>query len=262
VGLFNFLGKPELPRDAKFAGFVYPDNPDELRTTLEDALLDSTRDARAIVTPHSDLSIVAPVAGAAFARLAPAKRVVVIGPSHKIPFAGLAVPNADGWTTPLGTMRIDTAAYEEVADLGLIRVMDPAFDPEPAIEVQLPWLQLTQPKAKLVPLLCGDAKASPVADVLERLLDENTVLVVACEFAWDRSEREVVRLDEETFEAIDARDLDRLRRSHVTAGTPLGALVEVAKRRGWQSERLLHRTSRELGAPDDRTAGYAALVFS
>lgn len=263
MGLFSFLGKPELPRDATFAGFLYPDARDDLRALLDEALDNhAPRDARAIVVPHSDLTIVAPVAAAAFARLVPAKRIVVLGPSHKIPFAGLAVPNADGWTTPLGTMRVDTDAYDDVADLGMIRVMDAAFDPEPAIEVQLPWLQVTGAKFQIVPLLCGDADAEDVAEVLDRLVDDDTALVVACEFAWDRDEREVVRLDDDTLDAIAANDVDRVRRSDVTARTPLGAVMTLAKRRGWNAETLLHRTSRELGASDDRVAGFAAVRFA
>jgi AmmeMemoRadiSam system protein B len=239
---------------------LYPGDPETLRELMGE-MSESANAAQAIVVPHSDLNLVAPVSAAAFARLAPARRVVVIGPSHKLPFAGLAVPNADGWTTPLGTLHIDTAAYDDVASMGMVRVMDAAFDVEPAVELQLPWLQVRQRKPQLVPLLCGDAKDEDVAQVLDALLLEDTVLVVACELAWDRSEREVHRIDEATFDAITALAPDRLQRAHVTAGTPLGALLRVARRRGWSAETLLHQTSRELGATGDRVAGYAAVGF-
>lgn len=258
--LKRLFGLPEFPRAARFAGMFYPEDASALAAlTAVDATEPS---ARAVVVPHSDIELVAPVARAAYSQLVDARRAVVIGPSHKIPFAGVAVPNADGWTSPLGTLRIDTGAYDGLEDIGVVRVMDPAFEAEPAIELQVPWLQQRfGDKLKLIPLLCGDANVDDVEAVLDRLLDDETVLVVACEFARDLPAKEVRALDETLLRAICGTDRVQIRRGHATARVPLAALHAIGRNRGWNANVAQYATSTDLGGPEQHAAGYAAISF-
>lgn len=260
--LWRMLGQPELVREPRFDSLFYPSQKTELAELIAGALGEGPADARAIIVPHSDLRLVAEVVGAGFSRLARARRVVVLGPSHKVPFAGVAVPNADGWRTPLGTSRIDVKAFKSLEPMQIVRVLDPVFDAEPAAELLVPWIQTTHPRAMLIGMLAGDVRALQLRDVLSMLDDGDTVFVVASELGRDLGERDLVRQDEQTLAQIERLDSKGLTSDHLTARSAVTALIDYAGDRGWRAERVLHRTSRELGARDERTAGFAAIAFS
>lgn len=259
--LSRFFGKPTFPREPLFAGRFYPADPAVLRKLLEAAMIDGPRDARAIIVPHSDINLVAALAGAGYGRLARSRRTVVVGPSHKIPFSGFAVPNADGFTSPLGTMKVDTEAYDQLGETTAVRVLDVAFDAEPALELQIPWLQIASPKTSVVPLLCGDLADEQALRVMDDFVDDESTLVVAAELARDLPPDELRMRDEATLTAIEGLDADAIGRGDVSSRTPVRALLQLAASRRWKPEILDYRTSDELGAAGELAAGFMAIAF-
>ena len=76
---------------------------------------------KAIIAPHAGYVYSGPIAASAYARLGPAadvvRRVVLIGPSHRVPVHGLAAPTVDAFETPLGRVALDRAAIDELLAL-------------------------------------------------------------------------------------------------------------------------------------------------
>jgi len=119
------------------AGTFYPATPDALnravRTALAAAQVESVA-AKAIVAPHAGYIYSGPIAGTSFQSVAHLKhhirRIVLIGPTHRLHFFGIAVPTATGLATPLGTVAIDHAGVDLALQDPNVRLIDAAFDGE------------------------------------------------------------------------------------------------------------------------------------
>ena len=116
----------------------------------------------ALVSPHAGLHYSGPVAAHSYALLRgrAAISVVLVGPSHRAAFDGIALHARGAWETPLGGVPID----EELA--AALLAADPMLFDDPAphacehsLEMQLPFLQRVLPELRIVPVLMG----SPVA---------------------------------------------------------------------------------------------------
>src|SRR5512132_1435219 len=114
-------------RSPAVAGMFYPERARELQAILSNVLSDATSRAeagsapKAIIAPHAGYVYSGPIAASAYARLQPiahvVHRVVLIGPSHRVPLRGLAVPSVHAFTTPLGRVDLDRAAIADVLGL-------------------------------------------------------------------------------------------------------------------------------------------------
>ncbi|MBN1773020.1 MAG: AmmeMemoRadiSam system protein B, partial [Deltaproteobacteria bacterium] len=130
--------EPESVFPSQVAGGFYPEDPTELRTAVEKYLADAAPPVAPLVEAVGT--------------------VVVMAPSHHYPLAGAAVLADDVYETPLGRVRVDTALRVRLVELaGLDLVVDSSFfRREHALEVQLPFLQVALPEARVLPLIVGD----------------------------------------------------------------------------------------------------------
>jgi AmmeMemoRadiSam system protein B len=250
----------------------YPRRAPELSAEIEELLADAaTRIAagpvpKAIIAPHAGYIYSGPIAASAYARLMPAaervRRIVLIGPAHRVPFGGLAVPSTDVFATPLGPVRIDKAAIEAIARLPQVHVLDAAHADEHALEVHLPFMQMIFADFSVVPIVVGDASAEDVAGVLEALWGgDETVIVVSSDLshylAYDRAQA----LDARTSQAIESLDVKSIGRDQACGRLPVAGLLTVARRRGLAVNRLDLRNSGDTAGDRARVVGYGAWVF-
>src|SRR5713101_4219371 len=166
-------------RLAAVAGTFYPGDSRSLITELDDLLGGVEHLAprlgfpKALIVPHAGYIYSGPVAARAYDEVAAARgvvrRVVMLGPVHRVPVRGLALPGAQMFETPLGTVPIDRDACRAVQDLPQVVTSDPAHALEHSLEVQLPFLQKILGDFALVPLAVGMANVEEVAEVIERL---------------------------------------------------------------------------------------------
>src|SRR5579871_103002 len=134
-------------RQPAVAGLFYPADAGGLHSALASHVGRSPWpiDAKAIIAPHAGYVYSGPIAGTVYGALAhragQIRRVVLLGPAHRLDFRGIALPTARAFATPLGLVPIDHAALASLAGLPEVKVLDRAFDHEHALEVQLPFLQ-------------------------------------------------------------------------------------------------------------------------
>src|SRR5918992_5783713 len=103
-------------RPPAVAGLFYPEDPQELREMVS-AYLRRAAGAvaaaapKALIVPHAGYVYSGSVAAAAYARVAARRaairRIVLIGPSHRVYLRGMAVPACEAFRTPLGSIPID-----------------------------------------------------------------------------------------------------------------------------------------------------------
>ena len=126
---------------------------------------------KALIVPHAGYAYSGPVAARAYLTLEPGagvvRRVVLVGPSHRVAFEGLAVPTCGAFATGLGAVPIDESAREQVLALPFVHSRDDAHRDEHSLEVQLPFLQEVLGGFIALPILVGRATEKQVAEALE-----------------------------------------------------------------------------------------------
>ncbi|HTO49568.1 MAG TPA: AmmeMemoRadiSam system protein B [Burkholderiales bacterium] len=258
-------------RAAAVAGTFYPGEQTTLARELL-GMLDETRDAplvpgfpKALIVPHAGYIYSGHVAAHAYALLRPAmgvvKRVVLLGPCHRVAVCGLALPEATAFETPLGRVEIDEAAVAELKDLPQVSVNAATHAHEHSLEVQVPFLQQVLKGFKLVPLVVGQATREQVAGVLDRLWGgPETLIVISSDLSHYHPYNTARAIDRKTVQAIMGfrTDID-----HVQAcgATPVTGFLETAKRRGMTPELLDARNSGDTAGGRDRVVGYASFAF-
>ena len=257
-------------RPAAVAGHFYPREEQELKQQVDTLLAQGAANAefpcKAIIVPHAGYSYSGPVAASAYVLLrphaAPIRRVVLLGPSHRVGFHGLATSTADAFHTPLGDVPLDRQALESLSDLPQVQPLEQAHAMEHSLEVQLPFLQRILNDFKLVPLVVGEASAETVAEVLERLWGgEETLIVISTDLSHYHDYATAKRLDNASSAAIEALNGEAIAYEDACGRNPLRGLLLLAKRKGMQVHTLDLRNSGDTAGPRDRVVGYGAYAL-
>lgn len=259
-----------LSRQPAVAGMFYPANPGELaaevRTLLSGARQEtSSRVPKALIVPHAGYVYSGPVAAEAYARLASVanqiRRVVLLGPVHRVPVRGLALPRATEFVTPLGKIPLDTEAMRAVSDLPQVTVSDEAHALEHSLEVHLPFLQTVLGEFSLLPFAVGSATAAEVAAVLERVWGgEETLIVISSDLSHFLPYDVARQIDSETVNRILALK-SGLNHEQACGATPVNGLLAYAARHGLEAELLDVRNSGDTAGDKSRVVGYASIAF-
>ena len=257
-------------RPAAVAGRFYPADPGELRELIR-TLLAKTPDAsgpapKAIIAPHAGYLYSGPVAASAYARLIPGreriKRVVMFGPAHFVPVAGLAATTAEGFATPLGIVPVDTKAIEMLQALPQVVSADEAHVREHSLEVHLPFLQTVLADFSVVPLAVGDATPSEVHEVMEMLWGgPETCIVVSSDLSHFYDMRTARERDRATADAIEALKPADIAEDQACGRISIRGLLEAAQQHGLRGRALDLRNSGDIAGPRDRVVGYGAFAF-
>jgi AmmeMemoRadiSam system protein B/AmmeMemoRadiSam system protein A len=261
-------------RPPAVAGMFYPGDAASLQDELATCLavppaptFDATTKGllKAIIAPHAGYIYSGGTAGHAYALLAPLagriRRVVLLGPCHRVSVRGLAAPTVKAFATPLGSIPLDRAALDALADLPQVVASDAAHAQEHSLEVQLPFLQTVLGEFELVPLAVGDASAGEVAEVLDRLWGgPETLIVISSDLSHFHSYREAQSIDNATVAHILA--LDQLTSFDQACGAlPINGLLAVARRRGLRIERVAQCNSGDTAGDKGRVVGYASFAL-
>jgi AmmeMemoRadiSam system protein B len=248
---------------------------------------------KAIIAPHAGYTYSGPIAASAFAALAPGiptcptaapaasaapagghqpkgaaagaaaavRRVVLLGPSHRVAFRGLALPDSETFSTPLGQVPLDFNAIADVARLPQVLVRPDAHSAEHSLEVELPFLQVLLGEFQLVPLVVGDAEPEDVAEVLDLLWGgADTLVVVSSDLSHYLPAAAAERADRATAARIGALG-GPLDPREACGAMPINGLLAAARRRGLVPRLLDLRHSGDTSGDRSRVVGYGAWAF-
>jgi MEMO1 family protein len=259
-----------MTRDPAVAGSFYPADPRELRAQLEQLLADARPvgvTPKALIAPHAGYIYSGPIAATAYKTLAPRadeiRRVVLLGPSHFVPFRGIALPGPGPFRTPLGDVELDDAALASIEGRHGVTRLPQAHAREHSLEVQLPFLQVVLPQFRLVPLAVGHAADEDVAAVLAALWGgPETLIVVSSDLSHYLSYDAAVLVDGETANAIERLDGEPLDGEHACGCHPIRGLLRLARERGLRVVPLDRRNSGDTAGDRRRVVGYGAWAFT
>ncbi|MFZ1830795.1 MAG: AmmeMemoRadiSam system protein B [Candidatus Competibacteraceae bacterium] len=257
-------------RTPAVAGMFYPANAAELRsqvkTFLNQVHTPVAPPPKAIIAPHAGYIYSGPVAAFAYARLKAARnlitRVVLLGPSHRVGFRGIAISAMAAFATPLGMVAIDQEAVEQVRQLPEVGFLEQAHAQEHSLEVHLPFLQEVLGAFKLTPLVVGDARPPQVGAVLEALWGgPETLIVISSDLSHYHDYQTACVMDRETSSAIEHLRFEDISYEQACGRNPVNGLLWVARRKGLQCETLDLRNSGDTAGTRDQVVGYGAYAF-
>ncbi len=283
-----------LPKVRKpaVAGTFYPASSEEIRSMVSPWMhpCSDSPAPQALIVPHAGYVFSGEVAASAFSRIPRRhayKRIFLIGPSHRVGFAGASVDTLyDYASTPLGNIRIDAAMGEE-----LIRKGDGAFtcradahDREHCLEVQLPFLQMVfEEVPPVVPIVVGTQRLGvlqQIAEVIEPYFNEENLFVISSDFSHYPSYEDAKTSDLCLAKAITSGGLEAFlqalsdisRKDFPGEDTPacgasaiaiLLSIMDAQGRDGFSTEHVMYRNSGDSDYGDkDRVVGYNAIIVT
>lgn len=221
---------------------------------------------RGIVAPHAGYIYSGPVAASAFRAAEGARdqvrRAIVFGPAHLVPITGIAAPSHEAFLTPLGEVPVDTAAVAELAAEGLVRIDDAPHAPEHAIEVELPFLLETLGPLPIVPLVFGRASDAEAIEVIRRLWDDETLLIVSTDLSHYLPYQTARLRDRRTATAIEALRPGEIGPDDACGHLALRAALALAREEGLRALQLDLRNSGDTAGDRARVVGYGAWAFA
>jgi AmmeMemoRadiSam system protein B/AmmeMemoRadiSam system protein A len=220
---------------------------------------------KALVVPHAGYIYSGAVAARAYYDIAPArgivKRVVLLGPAHRVAVRGLALPAAGFFDTPLGRVAIDQGAVAELASLPQVVYSAPAHAMEHSLEVQLPFLQKALGEFALVPFAVGMASVEEVAAVLERLWGgAETLIVISTDLSHYHAYDEAREIDRATIARIARQAID-INHEEACGATPLNGLLFLAKKKNLSVKLLAACNSGDTAGGKSRVVGYSSFAL-
>lgn len=258
-------------RPPAVAGAFYPADPAKLSTDIRQLLGHSAAPVprlgwpKALVLPHAGYIYSGAVAAAGYAAWRAGRgaiaRVILIGPTHRVPLRGVALAGADFFATPLGRVPVDREAEALLADLQFVVTSPRAHALEHALEVHLPFLQEVLGAFTVVPLAVGEATPDEVAHILERLWGgPETVIALSTDLSHFHTQREAQRLDAHTAERVLALRHD-IEPNEACGARPLNGLLLAAQRRGLVIHKLMQCTSGDTAGDLKRVVGYGSFAL-
>jgi AmmeMemoRadiSam system protein B len=259
-------------REPVVADRFYPSKPAPLKRLIEDCIAAARpsdfggNSLKAVIAPHAGYSYSGPIAASALAPLARDKgvirHIVLIGPSHRVPFQGLAIPSSEAFATPLGKICIDTESCESLLALPQVQVLDNAHAQEHSLEVELPFLQVFLETFTFTPLVVGEATDMEVADVIERVWGgPETRFVISSDLSHYLPYGEAIETDRKTADAVESLRPECIRAHQACGRIPMRAMLIAARKRELQAMTVDLRNSGDTSGIGDRVVGYGAFAF-
>lgn len=279
-----------MQREPIVAGRFYEGNRDallkQIKSCFEHPLgidgraIDASGKLKALILPHAGYMFSGPPASFGFARLKNEKplpeRIIMLGPKHTHYGPAFSVSSAEAWTTPLGSVAVDSTLCREICEkIEGFDLDSSAHKFEHSLEVQLPFLQYVygdQP-FEIVPIAVGYVDFSDLQEKFSALREylatkdlAKTVFLVSSDFSHDTPRELAYRLDAEvidlitSFRAREFYDTIIEENRSVCGVMPISALLLLLDSSSIQAKKLAYSTSMDI-MEHDRGVGYAAIAF-
>lgn len=262
-------------RPPAVAGTFYPGDAAELEASVRQYLDRAKSEIggidgpvpKAIIAPHAGYVYSGLTAAAAYNALAPARgiirRVLLLGPCHRVAVRGLALPSAEAFATPLGDVPVDRDAAKLIEKLPQVRVFDDTHKADHALEVHLPFLQIVLENFSMVPLIVGQASTEEVAEVLEALWGgPETLILISSDLSHYLPYKDAQASDDNARQCIERLDAMALSEEQACGRNSIRPLLSLARQKGMKVLTADVRNSGDTaGTKDQQVVGYGSWLF-
>jgi AmmeMemoRadiSam system protein B len=277
-------GEPQDKEDIRksiLAGAWYPRNKQTLTKAIEGYLAQADAKSpegnlKALIVPHAGHIYSGPVAAHAYALLRgkDIRRVIMIGPSHRLRFRGVSVNQQSGYETPLGIVPVDQELSKKIIGADrLIRQVPKAHASEHALEIQLPFLQTVLDDFEIVPIIMGEQDYRTCSRLAEILYDvvgdlNKTLLLASTDLSHYHSDKQARALDSEfinqvrEFSPKGLFDALSSGRCEACGGGPTITVMLTAQAWGANHSEILHYAhSGNVTGDESGVVGYLAAAL-
>ena len=268
-------------RPPAVASMFYPGGTAELRNVVHKYLSNAgieedysqlkkeeIAELRTLIVPHAGYIYSGKIAASAYRLLKQNqnqfKRVLLLGPAHRVWLQGAAFPETDAFETPLGEITLDKELKEKIlAEFSWISVSDKAHAEEHCLEVQLPFLQETLGEFKLLPLVVGDTKTELIATLIQQFSeDTETLIVISTDLSHFHDYQTARDIDGRTANAIELLEQNRISTEDACGAYPLRGALLAASQNQWNVHRLGLCNSGDTSGDRGRVVGYGAWAMT
>lgn len=253
-------------REPAVAGLFYPRQGSQLRRQVAELLSQAPSGGpvpAALIVPHAGYQYSGSVAAAGYAAISPGSfdRVLLIGPAHRVAFAGLALPGHRELATPLGVLVADEQLTAQALTFDQVHISRAAHAQEHSVEVHLPFLQTVFGSIPVLALLAGQVSVETVAEVILALgADLRTLVVISSDLSHYLDDASAQQLDDLTVQQILNLD-GSLAQEQACGATSINGMLLAAKELHLQPRLLDLRNSGDTAGDRRRVVGYAAIAF-
>ncbi len=255
----------ETVRKPAVAGLFYPAVSAELAASV-DAFLDeapaSRPFTRLVIAPHAGHRYSGRFAAPAYKALSrDTKKVVILGPTHRVGIEGMALAGAQWHETPLGKIKTDTELTNMLEELDEVITAPLVHSQEHSIEVHLPFLQRHLDDFTVVPVAVGDATPQAVSQLISRVWqDPDAAILVSSDLSHYLHDSEARIQDEETLRQISSLRWP-VRPDQACGARPISGLLHFAEQRGLRAAVLASGNSSDTAGDRSRVVGYASVAY-
>ncbi len=230
-------------REPVAAGLLYAADPQQLRVEIDAAINGADTEfagPKLLILPDCGMVAAPDVAGSAMLMLESERdhveRVVLIADHEpglgERGFAGVAVPRAIAFRTPLGDLLVDRESVDALNHHPNVVLNDRPFVHNESLEVHLPPVQRLLGNVRVLPMLVGDASAAEVVDVLERVWGgRETLVIVSAHFGEGEDAEAVTEHGERIRETISHSEVVPELLASTSSPQTLAAVSTITARR-------------------------------
>jgi len=274
-------GEMDNVRKAVIAGTWYPGDSARLKADIDKYL----RNARVADINGTICGLVAPHAGYVYSGQVAAHAykavqgktfdaVILIGPSHRVPFRGASIYSGEGYETPLGVMPVDATLAREITSHGngMISLASEDRSPENSLEIQVPFLQTIFGTTPFVPILMGTQDMATCRTlsraIIETVGDKSVLVIASSDFSHYHGYDRAVEMDSAALGYIETMNQEGFLRGiesgrcEACGAGPIIVTMMVARAMGADKGKIIeYMNSGDITGDKSGVVGYAAVVF-
>ena len=256
-------------RKSVVSGSFYPNDKKEILSHINqfnslEKDVNNFENIKAIIVPHAGYVYSGFTANLAYfsCKNKNPKRVIVIGPSHRVYLKGASVSLYDEYETPLGNILIDKTFTENLIKEYAFLDFNIECEFEHSTETQMPFIKHYFKDSLVVEIVYGDIDFNDLSELIDNLLeDENNFIVISTDLSHFHSEREAYKLDNNCINAIKNKDLNLFDYGEACGKVGVKAMVKSSINKNYKTQILDYCTSAKITGDKSRVVGYTSALI-
>lgn len=256
-------------RKTVVAGSFYPDTKNEINEYINqfNKVKDNSetfKNIRAIISPHAGYIFSGFTANLAYKKASENefKRIVIIGPSHRVYLKGASIALYDEYETPLGNIDMDLDFSNSLKDKFDFLDFNIECEFEHSTETQAPFIKNYFPNSKIVEIVYGDCSYEDIEKLVDEVLkDKDNFVVISTDLSHFHNQEEAKLLDNICIEAIDKMDMNKFEKCEACGKIGVMAIVKYAIKNGLDTKVLHYCTSADVTKDKNRVVGYTSALI-